>query len=206
MIVKRYSGKNLDDALAHAGKDKGVEVSELTYYVIEEKKGILGFGAETIIDAYALNDVSQFIKTYLEKFFSHFDSSAEIAVDRSGEFFKVLINASNNAILIGKAGQTLQSLVSVVRSATSSEFKRRFVINVDINNYKVDRYEKVRAMASRIAKQVQRTRVTATLDPMPNDERKIIHQELQKVRNIKTESEGDGPKRRLKIMFDKNKK
>jgi spoIIIJ-associated protein len=204
-MIKRYSGKNLDDALAHAAKEKGVQVSELTYYVVEEKKGILGFGAEVTLEAYALNDVSLFIKTYLENFFSHFDKEAEIGVDRQGEVFKILINASNNAILIGKAGQTLQSLVSVVRSATSSEFKRRFVINVDINNYKVDRYEKVRLMAARIAKQVQRTRITATLDPMPNDERKVIHQELQKVRNIKTESEGEGPKRRLKIMFDKQK-
>ncbi len=204
-MIKRYSGKNLDDALAHAAKEKDVQVSDLTYYVIEEKKGILGFGAEVIVEAYALNDVSLFIKTYLSNFFSHFDPQAEITVDRQGEVYKVLINASNNAILIGKAGQTLQSLVSVVRSATSSEFKRRFVINVDINNYKVDRYEKVRLMAARIAKQVQRTRITATLDPMPNDERKVIHQELQKVKNIKTESEGDGPKRRLKIMFDKQK-
>lgn len=204
-MIKRYSGKNLNDALAHAAKDKQVDVSELTYYVIEEKKGILGFGAELTLEAYALNDVSLFIQTYLGKFFSHFDSEAEISVDRQGEVFKVLINASNNAILIGKAGQTLQSLVSVVRSSTSSEFKRRFIINVDINNYKVDRYEKVRLMAARIAKQVVRTRITAILDPMPNDERKVIHQELQKVKNIKTESEGDGQKRRLKIVFDKNK-
>jgi spoIIIJ-associated protein len=204
-MIKRYSGKNLNDALAHAAKEKGVDVSELTYYVTEEKKGILGFGAEVTLEAYALNDVSLFIQTYLSKFFSHFDSEAEISVDRQGEVFKVLINASNNAILIGKAGQTLQSLVTVVRSSTSSEFKRRFIINVDINNYKVDRYEKVRLMAARIAKQVVRTRISATLDPMPNDERKVIHQELQKVKNIKTESEGDGQKRRLKIMFDKNK-
>lgn len=204
--MKRYSGKNLEDALGNAAKDKGVLTSELTYTVIEEKKGILGFGAETTIEAYALTDVALFIKKYLEKFFSNFDKEAEITVDRQSEIFKVHINASNNAILIGKAGQTLQSLVSVVRSATSSQFKRKFVINVDINNYKVDRYEKVRLMAARIAKQVQRTRVTATLDPMPNDERKVIHQELQQVKNIKTESEGDGTKRRLKIMFDKNKK
>lgn len=204
-MIKRYSGKNLNDALARAAKDKQVDVTELTYYVIEEKKGILGFGAELTLEAYALKDVSLFIQTYLSRFFSHFDSDADIIVDRQGEVFKVLINASNNAILIGKAGQTLQSLVSVVRSSTSSEFKRRFVINIDINNYKVDRYEKVRLMAARLAKQVTRTRITAILDPMPNDERKVIHQELQKVKNIKTESEGDGHKRRLKIVFDKNK-
>ena len=76
---------------------------------------------------------------------------------------------------------------------------------VDINNYKVDRYDKVKSIAERIAKTVQRTKISATLDPMPNDERKVIHQFLSEMRNIRTESEGDGMHRRLKIIYDRNK-
>ena len=65
--------------------------------------------------------------------------------------------------------------------------------------------EKIKAMAKRIAKTVQRTKVTASLDPMPNDERKIIHQALTDMPHIKTESEGEGNNRHLKIMYDKSK-
>jgi spoIIIJ-associated protein len=93
----------------------------------------------------------------------------------------------------------------VVRGAVNSYFKRRFQVLVDINNYKNDRYDKVKAMATRIARTVQRTKISAVLDPMPNDERKVIHQMLSEMKNIRTESEGDGSHRRLRILFDKNK-
>ena len=72
---------------------------------------------------------------------------------------------------------------------------------MDVNGYKDDRYAKVKSMAIRIAKTVQRTKVSALLDPMPNDERKIIHQTLSQMKNIRTESEGEGRNRRLRILY-----
>lgn len=57
-------------------------------------------------------------------------------------------------------------------------------------------------MAIRLAKNVRRTKVDATLDPLPNDERKIIHQTLSNFENVKTESEGEGRNRRLIIKYD----
>jgi spoIIIJ-associated protein len=116
-----------------------------------------------------------------------------------------MLNAENNAILIGKNGQTLTAINTVVRAAVNSSFKRRFNVMVDINNYKVDRYDKVMQIASRVARTVQRTKISATLDPMPNDERKVVHQFLSEMKNIRTESEGEGINRRLKIIFDRNK-
>ena len=60
-------------------------------------------------------------------------------------------------------------------------------------------------MARRIAKTVQRTKVEAILDPLPNDERKVIHQYLGEMKNIRTESVGEGRDRRLKIIYDEHK-
>lgn len=203
--MKKYTGKTLDDLLATAAADKQVAVEELTYYITQEKKGLLGFKNEVTAEVYSLNDVADFLKNYVQTFFNHFDQETVVDVTRDREDFSVSIDASNNAILIGKNGQTLQAINTVVKGAVSSAFKRRFQVMVDINNYKNERYEKVRAMAQRIAKSVQRTKIAAVLDPMPNDERKIVHQTLSAMRNIKTESEGDGRNRRLRIFFDKNK-
>ncbi|MBR5005393.1 MAG: protein jag, partial [Erysipelotrichaceae bacterium] len=111
----------------------------------------------------------------------------------------------NNAILIGKNGQTLQSINAVVRAAANAEFKRRFRVLVDVNGYKESRYEKVKALAKRIAKTVQRTKDDASLDPMPNDERKAIHQVLADMPHIVTQSEGEGAARHLKIMYKADK-
>ena len=116
-----------------------------------------------------------------------------------------MLNAENNAVIIGKNGQTLQALNTVVRGAVNSAFRKRFSIMIDINHYKEERYEKVKSIAGRIAKTVQRTKVDASLDPMPNDERKVIHQYLADWPYIKTESEGEGSRRHLKIMYDRTK-
>ena len=203
--MKKYTAKNLEELLDKVAKEKGVRVDELTYYVLEEKQGFLGFGAQVTAEVYCLNDVSEFLKTYLETFFKNIEQSIEVTAERQNETFKVMINAENNAILIGRGGQTLQAINTVVRGAVNSYFKRRFQVLVDINNYKNDRYDKVKAMATRIARTVQRTKISAVLDPMPNDERKVIHQMLTEMKNIRTESEGDGSHRRLRILFDKNK-
>lgn len=201
--MKSYTAKTLDDLLRNAASDKGVAQDELTYYVTEERKGLLGLGGSVTADVYCLKDVKEFIFDYLGNFFTNLNLEIEIEIFQTGDAFKVMLNAENNAILIGKNGQTLQSINTVVKSAANSAFKRRFQILVDINNYKESRYEKITAMAKRIAKTVQRTKVTATLDPMPNDERKAIHQALTDIPHIKTESEGDGNSRHLKIMYDK---
>ena len=204
--MKSYTAKTLDELLKNVAVEKNVTVDELSYYITEEKKGIFGLGSSITADVYCLNDVKEFIFDYLGTFFTNLNQEIEIEIFQQADTFKAMLNAENNAVLIGKNGQTLQAINTVVKSATNSVFKRRFQIFVDINNYKESRYEKLTAMAKRIAKTVQRTKVSATLDPMPNDERKAIHQALTDIPNIRTESEGEGSSRHLKILYDKGSK
>jgi spoIIIJ-associated protein len=203
--MKSYSGKNLEDLLQSVAREKGVKVEDLTYFVTEEKTGFLGFGASVTAEIYALSDVRDFLKDYLDRFFKSLEQDVEVEVIQETDAFRIMLNAENNAILIGKNGQTLTSINTVVRAAVNSSFKRRFNVMIDINNYKVDRYDKVMQIAARVARTVQRTKISATLDPMPNDERKVVHQFLSEMKNIRTESEGEGINRRLRILFDRNK-
>ncbi len=200
--MKRYSAKNLEELLQKAAEEKGVSTEELTYYIVEEKQGFLGFGSEVVAEVYAKQDVLNFLKEYVETFLHHYDNEAAVSVTTEKDLIRISIDASNNAILIGKNGQTLQAINTVVKGAVNSKFKHRFQLVVDINNYKHDRYEKVSQMAKRIAKNVQKTKIAAVLDPMPNDERKIVHQTLSKIANIRTVSEGEGRNRRLRIFYD----
>lgn len=196
-----YTGKNLDDALKIAATDKQVNVEELTYTITEETSGFLGIGSKTTITAYCIDDIKQFMQNYLTAYLDNIHMSSEIEVKEEDGFFHVNINAENNAILIGKNGQTLQSLNMVLKAAASSEFKRRIGVLIDINGYKEDKYLKVCSLAKRVAKTVQRTKTDAILDPMPADERKAIHNCLTNLHNIKTVSEGEGNQRRLKICY-----
>ena len=200
-----YTGKTLDDILDKVASDKNVDKHELTYYVTEEKPGFLGFGASVTAEVFAPADVKDYVTDYLKGFFDGLSQDVNVTVEVTRNNVNIDLNADNNAILIGKNGRSLQGLNTLMRQVVNSTFKRRFYVMVDINNYKKDRYQKLRNLATRVANTVRRTKVAASLDPMPNDERRIIHKELSKMDNIKTESEGKGRHRHLKIMYDENK-
>ena len=206
MTVKVYTGKNLDDLLKSVAAEKGVAVEELTYTVKEEKAGFLGIGGKVEAEVYCSKDIEAFLKAYLERFFENIEMQAEVTVENDDGFYRIQINAENNAVLIGKNGTALQSLNTIVKAAASSEFRKRVGVLIDINGYKQEKYHKVCALAMRVAKDVRRTKTDAILDPMPADERKAIHNHLADMDCITTESEGDGNHRRLKIMYTPDKK
>lgn len=206
MTVKVYAGKNLDDLLKSVAAEKGVAVEELTYTVKEEKAGFLGIGGKVEAEVYCSKDIEAFLKAYLERFFENIEMQAEVTVENDDGFYRIQINAENNAVLIGKNGTALQSLNTIVKAAASSEFRKRVGVLIDINGYKQEKYHKVCALAIRVAKDVRRTKTDAILDPMPADERKAIHNHLADMDCITTESEGEGNHRRLKIMYTPDKK
>ena len=199
--MKNYTGKTLEELLERAATEKGCAVSDLKYFVTEEKKGLLGIGSSVSADVYCMDDVKEFLFDYLGNFFVGINQDIEVAIEEKDNRFIVRLNADNNAVLIGKMGKTLSSFNTVVRGAVNSEFKSRIDVLVDVNRYKEERYSKVASIARRVAKQVQRSHVDAELDPMPNDERKAVHNAISGWHNIKTESEGDGNQRHICIKY-----
>ena len=204
--MKAYTGKTIEEILEIASKEKGVSVDELNYFIKEEKEGLIfNLGKKVVAEVYSEKDVVNFLKNYLDTFFNGLDLKVDVDITKDNDCFRILLNADNNAILIGKNGQTLEAINSVLKGAASSQFRKRYHILVDINNYKTDRYDKIKGIAYRVAKSVQKSHVSATLDPMPSDERRVIHNFLSEMANIRTESEGDGRGRRVKIIYDANK-
>ena len=200
-----YTGKTLDQVLASIAKEKDVALEEITYYVLEENTGFLGFGASVSVEAFTPKDVEDFVDAYLSKFFDALDMAVEKEIKLTKNNLNINLNAPNNGILIGKNGQSLQGLNTLIRQVVNSTFKRRFYVFVDINNYKEERYQRLRALARSVGKKVRRSKIDASLDPMPNDERRIIHQELTNMPKVLTKSEDSGRKRHLKIIYDENK-
>lgn len=204
-MKKAYTGKTLDELLHQAAQEKNCVVDELHYEILEEKAGFLGIGKEVSAMVYCDEDIKEFMKEYLETYFKGIELEAYIEIEEEDGFYHVNLDTQNNAILIGRNGQTLQAVNMVVKAAVSSEFKKRVGVLVDINGYKQDKYKKVCSLAARVAKSVQRTKTDAVLDPMPADERKAIHNYLSNMRDVSTVSEGEGSQRRLKIIYNPGK-
>ena len=205
MEFKRYTEKTLEEALKSAARDKGVSVEELHYNVLEEKSGFLGVGRSVEIEAYCEKDVENFIVSYIQQYFDNAQLDGQVDIENDNGFYRITVNTSNNSILIGKAGKTLQAFNRLVKAAASAEFKKRVGLLIDVNGYKEDRYEKITKMAIRVAKDVRRTKIDATLDPMPADERKAIHNALANMEDITTQSTGEGATRRLQILYSPGK-
>ena len=205
MEFKRYTEKTLEEALKSAARDKGVSVEELHYNVLEEKSGFLGVGRSVEIEAYCEKDVENFIVSYIQQYFDNAQLDGQVDIENDNGFYRITVNTSNNAILIGKAGKTLQAFNRLVKAAVSAEFKKRVGLLIDVNGYKEDRYEKITKMAIRVAKDVRRTKIDVTLDPMPADERKAIHNALANMEDITTQSTGEGATRRLQILYSPGK-
>ena len=203
--MKKYTGKTLDEVLSNIAAEKDVAVETITHFVLEEKSGFLGFGASVTVEAFVPSDVVLFVEDYLDNYFKGFDLDITREVEIINNNININLNSDNNGILIGKNGQTLQGFNVLLRQVVSSTFKRRFFVMVDINNYKKDRYKRLRALAKSIGRKVARTKVDASLDPMPNDERRVIHQELSKMPKVRTRSEDSGRNRHLKVIYDENK-
>ena len=199
--MKNYQAKTLEEIIEQAAEDYGCDTSSLMYNVLEEKDGILGIGKSITAEVFTMDDVKEFLFDYMGDFFTGIDLYLECAIEEKDNAFIVNLNADNNAVLIGKMGKTLSAFNTVIKAAVNAKFKKRIDILIDVNHYKSDRYYKLRGMAKRIGKQVQRDHVKVALDPMPNDERKVIHKALNEWHNIKTESEGEGSNRHVCISY-----
>lgn len=201
-----FTGKTIEELLAQAAKEKQCDVSELYYEIKEEKAGFLGLGKEVSAEVYSDSDVEEFIVNYLKQYFDGIEMESYIEIEKDKEnYYHINLDTQNNAILIGRNGQTLQALNTILKSAVSSEFKKKIGVLVDINGYKEDKYRKLCSIARRIARSVQRDKVDALLDPMPADERKAIHNYLSTMPGVSTVSEGEGNQRRLKIIYNPGK-
>lgn len=198
-MFRRFTAKTVQDAVNLACQELKVTVDDLNYEVISETKTFFTKRAE--IECYTIAMVQEYIEGYVRRFISEMGFEVEtVSYLQDGRIY-CNINTSNNSILIGKAGVILRAINFIVKNAVSTTYKKRIELSIDINGYKEERYKKVASMARKLGKQVLRTKADIKLDPMPADERKVMHQELAKLDHVKTQSYGEGKNRHMVISY-----
>ena len=197
--MKVFQGKTPEDALKLASEELGIPVEELIYSVEDKKVGI--FNKKYVVDIYELSDVIQYAEDYILRVIDAFGIESTVKTRLDDEIIRITIDSTHNPILIGNGGKTLQALNELVKVAVSNHFRHKFRILLDVNGYKDKKYDKLAKMARRIAHEVQKTKTTYTFDPMPADERRVIHNACGGMKNIKTESVGEGSHRQLQIIY-----
>lgn len=198
--MKEFSAKTVEDAVAAAAQELGINADDVIFTILEEKKGL--FGKKAVIEVYELNDAIEFAEKYIKDVIEGLGiGNVETNASLEDDIIRIEINSDHNPILIGKNGVTLQALNEIVRLAVSGKFRRRFRILLDIGDYKDNKYSRLAFIARRAAKEVQKTKQDVTLDPMPSDERRVVHNALSNFSHIKTESSGEGHHRAVTIKY-----
>ena len=129
------------------------------------------------------------------------DIEAEVKIDYDEENSNMSIDVSgpNMGILIGKRGQTLDSLQYLISLYVNKKSESYIRVKLDTENYRSRRKDTLENLAKNIAFKVKRTRRSFTLEPMNPYERRIIHSALQNDRYVATRSEGDEPYRKVVV-------
>ena len=143
---------------------------------------------------------------FLKDVFKAMDMVVDIKVNENKEekTMDIELSGEEMGVLIGKRGQTLDSLqylVSLVVNKYSDEYIR---VKIDTENYRERRKETLENLARNIAYKVKRTRKTVALEPMNPYERRVIHSALQNDRYVTTHSEGEEPYRRVVVTLKDN--
>ncbi len=140
-------------------------------------------------------------KKFLLDVFEKMNVKAEVDMKEDDSSILLDIKGNDMGVLIGRRGETLDSLQylsSLVANKDSEEYKR---IVVDIENYRMKREETLINLANRLAEKVVKYKKNVTLEPMNPYERRVIHSTLQNNRYVDTYSIGDEPNRKVVITL-----
>ena len=207
------SAKTEEEAIEIALEKIGAARDEVEVVVVKKgKTGFLGIGGEEPTVRVTMRppegaeaeqeDGVALAQELLEKLLSLMEVSATVTVQQAMEEEgpAVLdITGGDLGILIGRRGQTLLSLQHLIYLMVSHRLKSRIQVVIDVEGYRQRRQEALTTLALRIAETVQASGEPADLEPMPANERRVIHLALQDHEAVTTESVGEGESRKVTI-------
>ena len=210
MEVKEFKGKTVADAITAATLELGVPSDQLNYEVIEEgSPGFLGLFAvkPAVIRVNLQKSLLEKTQEFCDELFTAMKVETNVAIDYKEEenVMNIDLSGPDMGILIGKRGQTLDSLQYLISLFVNRESESYIRVKLDTENYRERRKATLEKLAKKIAYSVKRSKKTVSLEPMNPYERRVIHSALQNDKYVCTKSEGEEPYRRVVIMLKKDK-
>ena len=204
------SAKTVEEALTEATLKLGTSSDNIEYEVIEhETSGFLGmFSKDAKIRVKLKDSIENNVKSFLSKVFNCMDleTDLDILFDEEKELVEVNVRGEDMGVLIGKRGQTLDSLQYLTSLVLNKNSDNYIKVKIDTENYRERRKDTLENLSVNIAKRVKRTRKTVFLEPMNPYERRIIHSALQNDKFVETHSEGEEPYRKVVVTLKKGVK
>ena len=207
MEFVEFRGKTVDDAITNALVALGTTSDQIEYEVIEKgSNGILGFGSkDAVIKVARKLTPEDVVKDFLSEVFEKMNLEVEIIAkfDEIEGVIDVELKGPEMGVLIGKRGQTLDSLQYLTNLAVNRKSDNYLRVKIDTEDYRRRRKETLENLAKNMAYKVKRTKRPVSLEAMNPYERRIIHSALQNDKFVVTHSEGEEPYRHVVITLKK---
>lgn len=201
-------GKTVEEAINAALKDLNTTRENVDIEILEKETkgflGILGSKPAKVKVTKKYNPVSV-ATVFLKEIFLAMGITVDIETEfRDNKYLLINLLGQEMGILIGKRGQTLDSLQYLVNLVVNKGDTGYISITLDTENYRQRRKDTLEVLAKNLAKKVKSTRKSVVLEPMNPYERRIIHSILQNDKFITTHSEGEDPYRYIIISLKNN--
>ncbi len=146
-------------------------------------------------------DIKHYIKDYISNLSEKMNIEITTEIREVENSYNVKLVSNNNAILIGKDGRTITAIQTLLRKSIENELHFPVKVNVDVANYKEKNLRRKAFEIKKIAYEVQKTKVDVSLEPMNSYERREIHNMIDQIPNVTTESIGEGKERHIVIKY-----
>lgn len=209
MEFQEFTGKTLSDAVTNALLALETSRENLDYEVIDKgSNGFLGMGARPAkikakLKILPKKTSEEIAKGFLAEVFDAMGLQVDIKVNVHEDMLDVDLSGDEMGILIGKRGQTLDSLQYLLSLVVNKNSDSYVKVKVDTENYRQRRRETLESLARNIAFKVKRTKRPVSLEPMNPFERRVIHSALQNDKYVTTKSEGEEPYRHVVVSLKK---
>ena len=201
MNLEIFEGKTAEEAKTKALETLKVEEKDILFKEEEEKKGKLFKSSTYLFKAIKITDVAEFIKVKVKEILSNMNIDVQIETSIRDSQINLKLYSEKNNILIGRNGQTLMAIQTIIRQIVHNEIGIYPYILLDVENYKEKKIKHLEINAKKIAREVIKSKSEVKLDNMNSYERRIIHNALSEFKNISTTSEGEEPNRHIVISY-----
>lgn len=188
-----FDGKTKLEVIEKAIKELNTEEKNLIINVLEEKNTLLKKNVK--IEVMTYNDIIDYLKELITEITKEMGITVNLEVRRREDNITIKIFSDHNALLIGKNGNTIEALQTIVRQIIYNETNNYIGVVLDVENYKDKKVKNIEYLAKKVAREVAKTKVEATLDSMNSYERRIVHSILSEDKYVYTESTGEEPNR-----------
>ncbi len=155
------------------------------------------------LSASELDKAESNAKMFLDELLPKIGKEITYKIEKNEKGLNVTINGSDSSTLIGYRGDTLYDFQNILSAVSNKGISSKIRVILDIENYKEKRVKTLENLALKLAKTVEKTGKSVTLEPMQAYERKIIHTKLQNSDKVTTKSIGEEPRRRIVILLKK---